>query len=353
MDDSIVSNNRNPNRTLTGTLVPTQVATTITGTFPYIGGKQITRNYTLRICFRGKCSAPDIKGLGGETFDFENFRVWGEKEKRCPFGQKTFATFECQDENLVAYAPYDTAGDLKLYGTGGILDYGNDSASIINNTNACFPQQDGVNLWFNSTCGWVLPTNNYNWLWAGTIFDANNSFFSVPSQSVSGIFIDKVWTTNDYLKYTIPPLDNNFSIEMSVRGGALKREHSTSGYVLFDILWTTGSGFRLSTFKNEWLYLWHHDLKNNQIISLLNLNTKITDNNKFYRVVASYNNPVSKIEIFDESTSILLSTSYIWWYSVSNINPWDITFLNIWSYFTGSNYIWQWNDIIDSVKIYK
>lgn len=175
VDDSIVSNNRNPNLVLTGTLVPTQVATTITGTFPYIGGKQITRNYTLRICFRGKCSAPDIKGLGGETFDFENFRVWGEKEKRCPFGQKTFATFGCQDENLVAYAPYDTAGDLKLYGTGGILDYGNDSAQIL--SNSCNPQYTPVSG-FSSNSSSCYNNGLAADYYSPFTFDITNSFFT-------------------------------------------------------------------------------------------------------------------------------------------------------------------------------
>ena len=208
MDDSIVSIGPNPNRILTGVLDPTQIATTLTGTFPYIGGKQITRNYTLRICFRGKCSAPDIKGLGGETFDFENFRVWGEKEKRCPFGQKTFATFGCQDENLVAYAPYDTAGDLKLYGTEGVLDAGNNSAQILNNSAP-----------LDASIGDVQS------------YLTGQSFVEMKN-GTKGIFIDNDGN-GEYLKYTFDPnfFTGSFSIEMSVRGGALKR---SGEYYLFN-----------------------------------------------------------------------------------------------------------------------
>lgn len=77
--DSTVFLGLNPNQILTGTLDTTQTLTTITGAFIYVKQDHLTRTYTLRVCSRGHCSAPDIKGLGGEIFAFENFRVWGEK----------------------------------------------------------------------------------------------------------------------------------------------------------------------------------------------------------------------------------------------------------------------------------
>lgn len=53
----------NPNPEVTGRLDVTQTLTTITGAFAYISDTQVSRTYTFQLCFRGECSAPDIKVL--------------------------------------------------------------------------------------------------------------------------------------------------------------------------------------------------------------------------------------------------------------------------------------------------
>ncbi|MDD2891352.1 MAG: FISUMP domain-containing protein [Candidatus Gracilibacteria bacterium] len=70
-----------PNPEVTGILDVTQTLTTITGAFAYISDTQVSRTYTFQLCFRGECSAPDIKVLGGSEFSFDNFRIWGEEKK--------------------------------------------------------------------------------------------------------------------------------------------------------------------------------------------------------------------------------------------------------------------------------
>ena len=92
----------------------------------------------------------------------------------------------CEEPNLVAYAPYDRLGDFKMYRPGSLpLTY-----------------SSGGYLQFNS------------------------------ANSVSGVIVG---LSSDYLKYDLGSLDlgSNFSIEMSVKGSALKRASGT--YFLYNI----------------------------------------------------------------------------------------------------------------------
>jgi len=47
----------------TGTLNTATGTTTLTGAFPYNTDTNISRVYSLKICYQGQCSAPDIKNL--------------------------------------------------------------------------------------------------------------------------------------------------------------------------------------------------------------------------------------------------------------------------------------------------
>lgn len=55
--------NPDPNPHFTGPLTTTGTVT-ITGSFAASKDPHITRTYALRVCYRGYCSAPDIKYLG-------------------------------------------------------------------------------------------------------------------------------------------------------------------------------------------------------------------------------------------------------------------------------------------------
>ena len=180
-----VTDNSNPNPVLTGSLTPTAGLITVTGSFDYIYNSTTTdsislpvkRTYSLRICYRGQCSAPEIKTLVGETFAFDNFKTWGERAKICTKNMPIF----CEEPNLVAYAPYDMPENFKMYRPGSLpLTY-----------------SSGGYLQFNS------------------------------ANSVSGVIVR---SSSGFLKYDIDSLDlgSNFSIEMSVRGSALKRISTTA-----------------------------------------------------------------------------------------------------------------------------
>ncbi len=119
-----------PNPSLTGALSSTGGIVTLTGAFAYLPSIQ-KRTYALRICMDKKCSAPDIKVLGGDVFAFDNFREWAKYQTDCPANpaEAKFWTKDCligENKNLVAYAPYDDFfhTDVNLYGARGILDRG-------------------------------------------------------------------------------------------------------------------------------------------------------------------------------------------------------------------------------------
>lgn len=121
---------QDPNPFYTGALSSTGGIVTLTGVFAYSVNIQ-KRTYTLRICMDKKCSAPDIKVLGGDMFAFDNFREWGKHQTDCPANpaEAKFWTKDCligENEGLVAYAPYDDFfhTDVNLYGAHGILDRG-------------------------------------------------------------------------------------------------------------------------------------------------------------------------------------------------------------------------------------
>lgn len=114
-----------------------------------------------------------------------------------------------ENENLVAYAPYDTKGDLNMYvGEKDKKRKPLASSGILNNG-------DNISLSFAT----------------GVVNYITGSSFVEMQDGTKGIFINA--GTSDYLKYNtaLLHLTGSFSIEMRVREAALQR--STTNYALF------------------------------------------------------------------------------------------------------------------------
>ncbi len=200
---------------------------------------------------------------------------------------------------------------------------------------------------------WKPPYNIDNWIfWVATPYSTfnypnasfNNSNSTIKTKDwIQWVFIDNAWD-DSYLTYDIHDLDlKNFAVEMSVRGAALKRttwsNPPSNKYTLFRI--NDDNFLKLQT---------NGDLKILDITIVHNtLIQKLTDDNKFYRVVVRFEDKkVKNISIYDGEKEIIS------WSSTSESLNWVWDIENI---YIGSNKSWliyvnQWNDIIDSVKIY-
>ncbi|EKD44488.1 MAG: hypothetical protein ACD_71C00124G0015, partial [uncultured bacterium (gcode 4)] len=200
------------------------------------------------------------------------------------------------EQHLVAYAPYNVAGDLKMY-TGSTSHLSYQSGGTITSSGA------------NGMTGIVIP----NW-----------------------------W--GSFLKYTLPTgfLGNSFSIEMSVRGGALKR------------LLTTAHLFALGyneDYTNQ-LSFWIHNnnlvaIKGTTIIPTIisQSSLPINDLNRFYTLRFNFINNGAGIQILLDGTSLNTIDISSWSYPYTTINNLKIG--------TSLNKINAWNGTIDFVKIYK
>lgn len=216
---------------------------------------------------------------------------------------KTFGINDvCQDSentlewyNLVAYAPYNESGNLKLYKSWG--EYVLNHQAILNNVTD-------------------LPSFCNN-----SISYKTNSFCQMTDWT-NWVFIDKEWTWNlqDYLKYSNLDLTWDFAIEMNVRVPNDTDKH----YILFNAY------LKLYIGKDDWkLYLngYSNDLLTKWVFN------KIYVIKEWSKVYVSVWNSNSKIDTNQSITTI--SELWVWYYQ--------------WS----SNYSFQLNDIIDYVKIYK
>lgn len=267
---------------------------------------------------------------------------------------------------LVAFAPYDNPGDLKMYNNWDPWNHINIHSEAWIIWHNCYPKllDSSPTTYFESEECFLNPDPAMKWdsnpiaknlLWFGWgliypedyhlafnskfNFDVNNSFFNGLPVGFwnweKGIILDNNWNF-EYLKYS---LDSNyqsslpFIINMKVRWGSLMN--------------TAGTYYLLSTSDQKIkLYLSWWDLKlkiDNALITyipLSNLNNLIHD--KFYDIYL----------VKDES----------WHYKIK-VGPYTSTnvitnknFIKFDNYF----YMWskktdwkQWNDIIDYVKIYR
>ena len=225
---------------------------------------------------------------------------------------------------LVAYAPYDISGDLELYWVSGKLNW----------------TVSGAILWNQAD----LSSSTDIDIDKVAKFDKSNSFVTMNNRT-KWIFIDSSWNSpstpsfNDFLKYDLSSLNlwtDDFAIEMSVRGGALKR--ASWKYYLYS---NDSNKLRIMDWKLNYLsgaFSW-----DNVIDSSFSWSINGFNNNEFYKVIVNRN----KVIIKDNSWNEKYSTWHMnanWIFSLS----WNLLYI-------GSNDFnnFQLNDIIDYVKIYK
>ncbi len=288
-----------------------------------------------------------------------------QQEVKCPKWKEKFATFGCQDENLVAYAPYNKSWDIFMYTKDSYVLWMSSSGVVwtlqeyslpLNtiNTNriskpalstttfSCNPTFDTNSWTFTSGCDWgeendgvwkKWPIEMIESLWA-LYYNSGSSYFQLDRNNW-WIFI---WTlTGAFIKYDMRALwlKDKFVIEMGVRGAALKRiPDLTKPYYLFN----TNLNLLLDIFSLN-LYDWN----NNKQIGTWTIFNLWLKNNELYNVQVTVDWTKRRIlQIINKNNSIL--------YNISGTGSYYLDdHINIW------NKQWekQWNDIIDYVKIYK
>jgi hypothetical protein len=338
---------------------------TFLATSPYFTKTDISwpnwsNNYAVRLCiniieWKQNCTGRATLNSNWTSMS-ESAIIWLKRASagfklECETAMKQFLWFGCQDENLVAYAPYDNSWDLYMYTASPTVDNKrleprtNGVASTKYDWESYF-KSDSIDLDGNTSNENIFPYYNNTQILNNTV-----NLWNLPSSFMSMVSWERwvvinYWSEQDYMKYDLSKLSlgDSFSIEMSVRGGALKRP--SGSFYLFNLwnlylhldTWTTT---RLKTWYSTSPLSGFQDLEQILLSSLNNL-----DNNKFYKVSVVYNNSRPKIYIYDWSNKILESSLI----NNSNIPSWIRTDLFIWSQLNSAN---QWNDIIDYVKIYK
>jgi type II secretory pathway pseudopilin PulG len=251
--------------------------------------------------------------------------------------------------NLVAYAPYNNFNinntnikewfyeSFRFYTKNDIINpiYQNNQVMYLNN-NAWPPKYN--NNQFNTPNNWCHQNCNLSENWF-TFNKYNHIIKTIHwTESVYWVYIDN-HENDSYLKYSINSLGLSweFIIEMSVRWWALKRTWDTN-YYLFDNGLSGSNIFAFRLHDGELkLYNW--------VPTNINLSWLIPSSydNKFYKIQVIRSNWNTIIRILDENLNVIKSEYSTWW-----SNLWNNIY--IWS---KSNKTFQWNDIIDYVKIYK
>jgi hypothetical protein len=157
------------------------------------------------------------------------------------------------------------------------------------------------------------------------IFVKENSWLDIKNW-FKGIVLDN-HNYDDFLKYDFESsvLSWSFAIEMQVRAEALKR--TSWKYYLLD--WGTGNK----------LYM------NNWVLELNNLTTT-------WSLASVKTTWISTISLIKDWTKIEVKID--WDTIISKNMPLaNSSYYNIWNFYSGPSNYFQWNDVIDYVKIYK
>lgn len=224
-------------------------------------------------------------------------------------------TLKKDNWNLVAYAPYDNAGDLNMYSSSGksINDYYGPGANNITQID----------------CNWN-PSSQCDkdaiYFWADSYNNVNSLVWY--SSWVKWIFIDNT-NYEDKLKYDIEDLWlanlEKFVIEFSVRWEALKRESGTYYLLKND---------NIKLYMTDWKLRLKFDGKYPEINST-DIKSVVTGDNNFYKIFLIQDNDKLKVTFWDHTISI------------------DSNSIDLWQYQYIYNNNKQWNDVINYIKIYK
>jgi hypothetical protein len=241
-------------------------------------------------------------------FQFTNF----DGEDKCANGDNNLID---DGWNLVAFAPYDNAGDLHLYYSWGYINnYWGDS-SITN-----------VDCWNPIAASSSQCSNNSSSFWA-VWYDNNNSFVTYTNWE-KGIFIDDDWLP-DQLKYGLwSPLryDSNYALEINVKWSTLTRP------------WWAYYLYKNNAIK-LYLYNWKINLKdseNSGNVIQHSVWSLWIDPNQFYKIfiVSNGNNYILKVN------------------NASGNKNFTYDNLNMWQYVWTAGYSYPWNETIDYIKYY-
>ena len=253
--------------------------------------------------------------------------------------------------NLVAFAPYDNPGDLKMYNSWSTISVSSDQ--ILNNN--CLPKL-WVNPWlyfYNSTCITTSLSINHTWWYSSSLIKnllwiwstINDTEYRTIFQSVMNydiinshfnwlpngfwnwekwIFIDNA-QYNDYIKYNNLDISwKEFIIEMNVRIWDLNKRylmHSWNNFKLFINNWYL--------YVNDW---WSDSLTYPELLLNQNhFNNIKVKNSWWFTFLKVWSNNWKKLSI----TASPENYSYVWSFKIA------------------SNYYWQINSIVDFIKIYK
>ncbi|EKD44267.1 MAG: hypothetical protein ACD_71C00190G0001, partial [uncultured bacterium (gcode 4)] len=248
------------------------------------------------------------------------------------------------EQHLVAYAPYEDNTDI--YGTWGAL-WGATSSGNIDDTS--YEKYDTANNKFfdNSTDASTLDNAYLTNLWFPVTKLPNLAIYGWGN-FWTGIFLDNQNPPADYLKYNLASLGlgNSFSIEMSVRGAALKR---TSGYYYLFGLSDGGSTFNTNSLwfglsNGTFWVIGGSSYTFSSLAISTQINTYVVNPNEFFRVTIYINTNTNTAQLSINDN--ILPAVTIGWYTQTNFS--SASSLNVgW---VNSN-VRQWNDIIDFVKI--
>lgn len=247
---------------------------------------------------------------------------------------KTFKVdWECVSSDIdwfkvVAYAPYNKAGDLNMYLSE------EKKADITTDYVSDWYKKDSSN---NSRKNWDDLTITSKWFDISDVvkewtFVKNKSFVETKTWE-KWIFLTNDWNS-DFLKYSGLDLGNNFAIEIGVRGEDLNRWEDKTLYMLFN----SSNSFQLYIKNNQLKLLWKNKLWN-WLSEKYNISEYIWQTN----ISLEYNSwdPIIKINWI--TINPITGTDKNW-YSTNLLE------IYVWSNSGKSN---QWNWIIDYVKVYK
>ena len=256
--------------------------------------------------------------------------------------------------NLVAYAPYNHAGDIILYSswsnnepkTNKVVTYKNwinwDSwkyqhniwvgwsaygNGVANLPIYCIDATENIN-YSNSLCkvwwkNWIYIDNTSNKWDTG-----ETGWWSAPASSFS-------W--NDFIKYLNVDLSWDFLIEINIKWSALK-ELNTKWYIinhtLISINWENFSLMRSSNNGPIFLLKWSTSICWYFGINCTEFNW--LDSNEFYSIYIQNNSTQLEWTWINKSYANISGNASSWFY--------------LWS---TNNKVWQWDSIINYLKIYK